>query len=122
LDELTRLLQQAKALLKGLQQGAVEKAVSVVTPKPGELDEIVRSSFEAALPASFTCNVWHEVWQPTRHGLTPSAERDFIQGKSPLLDKIVSGVLRYDSAGGRFRIYRDRVELVRSGDVVVQFR
>ncbi len=74
-------------------------------------------------PATFSCNKHHEVFPYNAKGYTHEKEREYLQGRFPLLDQIVFVVLSERPKGGRFFIKDKGVFLKPKDDYIpiVQF-
>ena len=58
-------------------------------------------------PATFSCNVWREVWPFNSYGYT--RERIYLEGQIPRLDEIVRIVLNVRPEEGQFFISDDGI-------------
>ena len=55
-------------------------------------------------PAVFSCNAKKEIWPWVSYGYSWQEQRNYCQGKVPLLDKVVQRLLRVRPFGARFFI------------------
>jgi hypothetical protein len=70
--------------------------------------------------ACFSCNADGEVWISGKaRGWSKEEERDHVRGRSPLLDRIVEGLLRERPKGGRFYVTRHGVYLADGDEEVI---
>ena len=72
-------------------------------------------------PLTFSCSP-SGVWPTVRLGYIEEAEREYVTGRSPLLDLMASlVVLFHDARGARFNISMEGVTLTRTGDPICHF-
>ena len=78
-----------------------------------ELEEFreVQIRPRADWPATFSSNDLEAVWPFISYGHTYEVQRRYLQGKIPLLDKIVKIVLQERPEGGRFFIDNEGVSI-----------
>ena len=55
----------------------------------------------------FSVNPSGRIWPCVRNGYTPEAEREYIEGLSPVIDLVAEELLHFRCLGGRFFISED---------------